>query len=142
MTFQLKIKKLRPDAKIPAYAMTGDAGMDLFAAETTTLAPGERKTVPSGLAFEVPQGYVGLVWDKSGVSLKGGIKTFAGVLDSGYRGELLICVMNLSDKSYTFEKGNKVAQLLIQKIEQPEIIEATELSDAARGARGFGSSGK
>lgn len=142
MHIKLRIKKLNPDAKLPEYALPGDAGMDLCAAETTTVAPGERVGVPSGLAFEIPEGYVGLIWDKSGLSHKHGIKTYSGVLDSGYRGELKICVTNLSQVSYTFQKGDKVAQMLIQKVERPEIIEAEELSETKRQDRGFGSSGK
>ena len=139
---KLNIKRLHPDAKIPSYAHAGDAGMDLFAPESVTIAPGERKTIGTGLAFEVPDGYVGLLWDKSGLSHKHGIKSFGGVLDSGYRGELFAGVMNLSDTPYTFEKGHKIIQLLIQKIEQPEIVEITELSESDRGAGGLGSTGK
>lgn len=137
----LKIKKLR-DVTLPSYAHPGDAGLDLCAAEKTTLKPGERKAIPSGIAMEIPDGYVGLVWDKSGVSIKEGIKTLAGVADSGYRGEIMIGVINLSKKSYTFEKNHKVAQLLIQKIERPTIKEVSELSDTVRGAGRFGSTGK
>lgn len=116
--------------------------MDIFVFESVTLAAGERKNVPTGLAFEVPDGYVGLIWDKGGVSMKYGIKTLGGVLDSGYRGELFIGVINLSDSAYTFEKGHKIAQMLIQKIERPEIVEITELSETTRGDGKWGSTGK
>jgi dUTP pyrophosphatase len=139
---KIKIKKLHPDAKIPQYAHAGDAGMDLFTVEQFELEPGERKSIPLGLAMEIPEGYVGLIWDKSGLSHKYGIKSFGGVVDSGYRGEIHAGVMNLSDKYFSFEKGHKIAQLLIQKIEQAEFKEVEELSDSDRGEGRFGSTGK
>ncbi len=92
--------------------------------------------------MEIPEGYVGLIWDKSGLSHKYGIKSFGGVIDSGYRGEIHAGVMNLSDKYFKFEKENKIAQLLIQKVERVKFEEAEELSDTDRGRGGFGSSGK
>lgn len=142
MNLTIKVKRLTPDAKLPAYARSGDAGFDLFAPTDVTLAPGERKGIPSGLAMELPEGYVGLIWDKSGLSIRSGLKTFGGVLDSGYRGEIVIGMMNLSDEPYTFEKGHKIAQMLIQKVEQAEILEADELSETERGEGGLGSTGK
>ncbi len=138
----LKIKKLHADARVPQFAHDGDAGLDLHVPETVQLLPGERKSIPIGLAMEIPDGYVGLIWDKSGLSHKYGVKTFGGVIDAGYRGELQIGVMNLSTEAYTFEKGHKIAQMLIQKVEHPEIKEVHELSSSARGAGGFGSTGK
>ncbi len=139
---KIKIKKLHPDARIPHYAHVGDAGVDLFTVEPFELEPGERKSVPLGLAIEIPEGYVGLIWDKSGLSHKFGIKSFGGVVDSGYRGEIHAGIMNLSDKFFSFEKGHKIAQLLIQKIEQADFEEVQELTVTDRGENGFGSSGK
>ncbi|MDB5239056.1 MAG: dut [Candidatus Parcubacteria bacterium] len=139
---KVHIKKLHPDAKIPEYAHAGDAGVDLFTIEPFELEPGERKSIPLGLAIEIPPGYVGLMWDKSGLSHKCGIKSFGGVIDSGYRGEIHAGVLNLSDKFFSFDKGQKVIQLLIQKVERVDFEEADELSDSARGNAGFGSSGK
>ncbi len=139
---KLKIKKLHPDAKIPGYAHMGDAGMDLFAVESFELEPMQRKSVPLGLAVEIPEGYVGLVWDKSGLSHKYGLKNFGGVIDSGYRGEIHAGIMNLSDKFFSFEKGQKIAQLLIQKVEHIDFEEVGELSETDRGGQGFGSTGK
>ncbi len=81
---EIKIKKLHPDAKIPVFAHAGDAGLDLYVPEAVHLLPGERKSIPLGLAFEIPDGYVGLMWDKSGLSHKHGVKTFGGVIDAGY----------------------------------------------------------
>lgn len=138
----IKIKKLDPEAILPSYAHPGDAGMDLYAIEDTEVLPGETAKIRSGLAFELPEGYVGLCWDKSGISTKHKIKTLAGVLDSGYRGELLMSVVNLGSEPYVFRKGEKVLQMLIQKVEKPDIVEASELSGTERGAGGFGSTGK
>jgi dUTP pyrophosphatase len=92
--------------------------------------------------MEIPEGYVGLIWDKSGLSHKYGIKSFGGVIDAGYRGEIHAGVMNLSDKFFSFEKGHKIAQIIIQKIESVEFEEAPELSASARGEGNFGSTGK
>ena len=94
---QLKIKRLHKDAILPTYAHSDDAGMDLYCVESFTIEPGERKSIPTGLAFEVPDGYVGLIWDKSGLSHKYGFKTLGGVLDAGYRGELLVGIMKRDD---------------------------------------------
>lgn len=139
---KLKIKKLHKDAKIPHYAHHDDAGFDLFAIQDTLVKKGERVAVMTGIAMEIPEGYVGLVWDKSGLALNHGIKTIAGVVDSSYRGEMLAVVTNLSDKDYLFEKGHKIAQMIIQKKETMEFVEVDELSDTLRGGSGFGSTGK
>ena len=139
---KIRIKKIHPDANVPHYAHGADAGLDLFSVESFEIEPGERKSIPLGLAIEIPEGYVGLIWDKSGLSHKYGIKTFGGVIDSGYRGEIHAGIMNLSDKFFSFEKGHKIAQLLIQKVDHPEFEEVKELSDSDRGSNGFGSSGK
>ncbi|MFM2357596.1 MAG: hypothetical protein RJA61_333 [Candidatus Parcubacteria bacterium] len=139
---KLKIKKLHKDAVMPKYAHEGDAGMDLFSVEEVVISPEERVQIKTGLAFEVPPGYAGLIWDKSGLSHKHGLKTLGGVFDAGYRGELLVGVINLSKEKYILEKGHKVAQMVIQKIEHPLIVEVTELSETKRGKGGFGSTGK
>lgn len=138
----IKIKKVVKNAVIPQYAHLGDAGLDLFTIEDKTLKSGERYGFSTGLAFELPKGYVGLVWDKSGLSSKFGIHILAGVLDSSYRGELIVIAQNLSKKSYKFEKGDKIAQLLIQPIVNAKIKEIKNLSNTSRGDKGFGSTGK
>ena len=97
--------------------------------------------IPLGIAIEMEEGYVGLIWDKSSIGAKS-IKTLGGVIDAGYRGELTIMVHNLSNESYTFEHGHKVAQMLLQKIELGPVIEVEELTPSARGTGGFGSTGK
>ncbi len=139
---KLLIKKLHPEAKVPAFAHATDAGLDLCAVEAVTLAPGERRSIAAGIAMAIPEGYVGLVWDKSGIAHKGGLKTLGGVIDAGYRGEIFVGLHNLSDTPYTFEVGNKVAQILIQAIVQPELVEVDELPEADRGEKAFGSTGK
>jgi len=139
---KIKIKKIHPDAQIPHYAHHGDAGMDLYTIDTFELEPGERKSIALGISIEIPDGYVGLIWDKSGLSHKYGIKNFGGVIDSGYRGEIHAGVMNLSGKFFRFEKGHKIAQLLIQKIEMVSFEEVDDLSESVRGNGGFGSTGK
>src|SRR3989344_8520968 len=139
---KIEIKKIHPDATIPRYAHHGDAGLDLFTIESLEREPRERKTVPLGLAIEIPAGYVGLIWDKSGLSHKYGIKSFGGVIDSSYRGEIHVGVMNLSDKFFSFEKGQKIAQLLIQRIENVQFEEVEKLSQSQRGEGGLGSTGK
>ena len=116
--------------------------MDLFANETITINPGEVGKVKSGIAFEIPDGYVGLIWDKSGLSMNHKLKTLGGVIDSGYRGESVIGIINLGAEPYTFEKGHKIAQMLIQKIEHLNVVEVENLSESDRGANGFGSTGK
>lgn len=138
---KIKIKKLHPDAQIPKHAHMTDAGLDLFAIDAFEMKASERKSIPLGIAVEIPEGYVGLIWDKSGLSHKYGIKTFGGVIDSGYRGEIHVGLMNLSEESFKFEKGHKVAQLLIQKVEHVEFDEVEKLTDTERGEGGFGSTG-
>ena len=138
----LKIKKLHPNAVVPKYAKQGDAGMDLYSVEDYSVPPGMTCKVKTGIAVELPHGYVSLIWDKSGLATSHSIKTIGGVLDSGYRGEYIIGIINLGKKDYLIEKGDKVAQLLIQKIEHPTIKIVDQLSNSERGDNGFGSTGK
>ena len=138
----LKIKKLNSEAKLPTKHHESDAGLDFYCVEEVVVKSGEQAVVKTGVSIEVPFGYTGLIWDKSGISIKHGIKTLGGVIDSGYRGEILIGVINHSKEDYIFEKGNKIAQMLIQKIEDVNIKEVEELSVADRGEKGFGSTGK
>lgn len=136
------IKKIHPGAKVPQFAHHNDAGVDLFALEETTVNPGERVSVRTGIAMAIPDGYVGLIWDKSSVSHKGGIKTLGGVIDAGYRGEILVGVVNISDQPYVFEKGQKVAQMIIQERVFVTFNEVEDLDESTRGDGGFGSTGK
>ncbi len=139
---KINIKKLHKDAIIPKHAHYNDAGMDLFCIESFEILPNERKSISTGIVIQIPDGYVGLIWDKSGLSHKYGLKTFGGVIDAGYKGEIYICLMNFSNESFKFEKGHKIAQLLIQKVESIEFEEVEELNDTSRGQGGFGSTGK
>lgn len=139
---QLKIKKLVPDAIVPSYAHDGDAAMDLYVSRDIAIAPGERVQLPTGVAMEIPEGCAGLIWDKSGLSHKFGLKTLGGVIDAGYRGEVMVGMINLGKEEYIFQAGHKVAQMIIQKVEHPTTVEVEELSDTARGESGFGSTGK
>lgn len=138
----LKIKKIDSEIKIPEYSYVDDAGFDLYTSTEIELKPNQIFQLPTGIAVQIPTGYVGLIWDKSGLSHNHGIKTLGGVIDSGYRGEVKVGVINLSNKNYNFKKGNKVAQMIIQKKETCNIIEVVDLEDADRGNNGFGSSGE
>lgn len=142
MSVVLRIKRLDPAVPLPSYSYAGDAACDLFAREPVTLAPGARAQVPTGIALEIPDGYAGFVWDKSGLSHRHGLKTLGGVIDAGYRGEVLVGVVNLGHESYTIERYHKVAQLIVQRVEQVEIVEVDTLNDSHRGTSGFGSAGK
>lgn len=139
---QLKIKKLNENAKVPNFAHDDDAGMDLFCSEEITLESHVPTQVSTGIALEIPEGHVGLIWDKSGLSHKFALKTLGGVIDSGYRGEIKVGMFNLGKESHIFNVGDKVAQILIQKVEHPEILEVDELDNTERGEGGFGSTGK
>lgn len=138
---KIKIKKLNSKAKIPTYAKGGDAGMDIYASEKRVLQPGEIASIQTGIAVELPRGYVGLIWDKSGISHKNGLKTLGGVLDSGYRGEILVGFANLSKKPYIIQSGDKIVQMLIQKYEKAEFSLVDELSKSDREIGRFGSTG-
>ena len=139
---KIQIKKINPEAKMPRYSLAGDAGMDLYSVEDLVLRSGERASVKTGIAIKIPEGYVALFWDKSGISHKFGIKTLGGVIDSNYTGEYIVGLINLGKEDYKIGKGQKIAQALFQKVETPEIEEVAELEDTNRGANGFGSTGK
>lgn len=138
---QIPIKRLVPQAVIPTYAHDTDAGLDLYASETVTIQPMQRALVPSGIALAIPKGYVGLIWDKSGLAVKHGLTAIAGVIDAGYRGDIQVAMYNTTQTAYVVEAGKKIAQLLIQPIVRAQLEETKELPDAARGDNGFGSTG-
>lgn len=137
----IKIKKLSPDATAPRFMREGDAAMDFYANENTTIQPNERKIVSTGIAMAIPKGFVGLIWDRSGMAAKHGIKSMGGVIDSNYRGEVGIILQNLSNEAFNVEKDMRIAQLLIQPVENREILEVENLDETVRGESGFGSSG-
>jgi dUTP pyrophosphatase len=138
---KLLIQKLHPDAMTPTFAHPEDAGMDLYALEAVVIPPGARVQVPTGIACAIPLGYAGLFWDKSGLSHKRGLKVMGGVIDAGYRGELLVGLMNLGSEPHSIGKGDKITQMLIQKVEHPELVVVETLDATVRGEGGFGSTG-
>jgi dUTP pyrophosphatase len=140
---ELEICRLRPEAVIPERAYSGDAGLDLAACERLELAPGERATVGTGLAVAIPAGYAGFVQPRSGLAARHGIALVnsPGLIDSGYRGELRVVVLNTDrDSSFTIELGMRIAQLVIMRLPEVELVEVEELPASDRGVRGFGSS--
>jgi len=137
----LKVKKLNEDAKLPTHGHPGDAGMDFYAIENTVFPPHKQTRVHTGVAVEIPEGHVGLIWDKSSISFNFGLKVMGGVIDASYRGEIIMNLLNVSDKEVIIEKGNKVAQMLIQKFEHCDIVEVSEISETVRGIGREGSTG-
>ena len=137
----VRVKKLREEAQLPKRATQFDAGADLCCIEPFTLAPGERRLVPTGLALEISPGYYGRVAPRSGLAVRHGIATLAGVIDSAYRGELQVLLINLGQKPVSFEAHARIAQLIIERIAVGDYTWAEELSDTSRGAGGFGSTG-
>lgn len=125
----------------PRYASAAAAGADLHAAEERVLDPGERAAVATAVHLELPPGHVGLVWPRSGLALKHGIDTLAGVIDSDYRGEVKVVLVNHGRQPFRIAPGDRIAQLLVQRVERVEFVAADALSETARGAGGFGSSG-
>jgi dUTP diphosphatase len=144
-TVELRIAKLNAEAVLPARAHEGDAGLDLCACEAAHIGPGERWSVGTGIAVEIPHGHAGLVLPRSGLAKKHGIALVnsPGLIDAGYRGEIRVLLLN-TDPADTFrvELGDRIAQLVITSIALPEPVEVAELAESARGDGGFGSSGR
>jgi len=138
---RIRIKKLHDDVKMPAYAHPGDAGLDLYSRETRTLERGEPHLFKLGFKLELPEGYVAFIKDKSGLALKG-LHTMGGVIEHTYRGEYGVILNNVTNKEYLVQPGDKIAQLVILPIATAEIEESDALSETARGAGGFGSTGR
>jgi dUTP pyrophosphatase len=140
----LKVRRLDPRARVPTRAYPGDAGLDLHALEDVALEPGERASVRTGIAVEIPEGEAGLVLPRSGLAARHGISLVnaPGLIDSGYRGEIVVLLLN-TDPSERFEMaaGDRIAQLVLLKVQTPEVVEVEELAVSERGAGGFGSSG-
>jgi dUTP pyrophosphatase len=140
----LRVRRLDGRAVLPTRAHDGDAGLDLYALEAASLAPGERASVPTGIAVEIPAGHAGLVLPRSGMALRHGIALVnaPGLIDSGYRGEVRVLLLN-TDRSEPFQisAGDRIAQLLVVAAEAVSVVEVDELSASVRGAGGFGSSG-
>jgi dUTP pyrophosphatase len=141
---EVGVRRLRDGAVLPSRAYDGDAGFDLSACEGVRLGPGERAVVPTGLAVEIPEGYAGFVQPRSGLAARHGITIVnsPGLVDSGYRGEVLVVLLNTDrEQSFTVEPGMRIAQLVVQRVPEVELAEVGLLGDSERGARGHGSSG-
>jgi len=137
----LKVKKLKSEAKLPTKGHPGDAGIDFYAVDTVVFPARGQMRVHTGVALEIPDGYVGLIWDKSSISFNMGLKIMGGVIDASYRGEIIMSLLNTTEKEVVLDKGHKIAQMLIQKFEDCDILEVGELSETVRGEGREGSTG-
>lgn len=142
-TVPLRIKRLHPDVELPSYAHPGDAGLDIRSAEEVVLQPGERALVSTGFAMALPEGYAAFVQPRSGLASKHGISIVntPGLIDCHYRGEVKVILVNLGGEPFRVRKGDRIAQMVIQRVERAEVLEVEELEDTARGEGGFGSTG-
>ncbi len=139
------IQRLDADLPLPRYAKGGDAGADLVTRVDLTLAPGERALAPTGIAIALPDGYAAFVHPRSGLAIKHGVSIVntPGTVDAGFRGELQIILINHDQhEAITFKRGDRIAQLVIQKVEHAEFVEVSQLPGSGRGAGGFGSTGR
>jgi len=139
---EVAIVKLHEDMTTPHYAHEGDAGIDLRSAEEVVIPAGDTRIVPAGIKMAIPNGYVGLVWDKSGYAAKHSITTMAGVIDSGYRGEIKVVMKNLGKEDFEIKKDMKIAQILIQPVTRANLTIKESLEETTRNEGGFGSTGK
>ncbi len=140
----LRVRRLHQHARLPSRAHPGDAGLDLHAIEGVTLAPGARASVPTGIAVEIPQGQAGLVLPRSGLAARHGISVVnaPGLIDAGYRGEVKVLLLNTDrEAACTIAPGDRIAQLVLVRVESPDVVEVDALAISARGDGGFGSSG-
>lgn len=138
---KLPVKKLNDKAILPKRANQTDAGYDLYSIEDCEINPHERKMIHTGISMAIPNNYVGLIWPRSGLAVKHGIDVLAGVVDSGYRGEICVILQNHDNEVYKISAGDRIAQMLFQKIEYFQIQESDSLENADRGGSGFGSTG-
>ena len=141
---ELRIERLVPEAALPSYAHPGDAGLDLATIEDAVLAPGERRALRTGLRVAVPDGHVGLVHPRSGLAARHGVTVAnaPGTIDAGYRGELIVLLVNLGDAPVRIARGERIAQLVVQRVERARVVEVEELDGTSRGDGGFGSTGR
>ena len=143
MSLRVPVQQLDAALPVPAYARDGDAGLDLHAAATVTLAPGARALVPTGIALAIPPGYAGLVLPRSGLALRHGVTILntPGLIDAGYRGEVKALLVNLGPEPVTLTRGERIAQLVIQRVEHVTLTPVDALAPSSRGAGGVGSTG-
>ena len=138
----LKVKRLEVSATIPTKSNSSDAGWDLYALKPRYIQPGQRVLIKTGVSLEIPDGFVGLIWPRSGLAVKSGIDVFAGVVDAGYRGDVGVCLYNSSERQFEVQAGDRIAQIIFQPVSQFQLLESTSLDDSDRGVDGFGSTGK
>lgn len=137
----IQVKKMVPHAKLPVYAHPSDAGADLFCCENVSIYGGSIVQIRTGVAVQIPEGHVGLMWDKSGLAANMGLKIMGGVIDAGYTGELVVTLLNTTPNVYNFARGSKITQLLVQRVEQANWELVEDLPMSPRGGSGFGSTG-
>ncbi len=137
----MKIERINKELDLPSYSLEDDAGIDLRSSEDLTLKPGERRTVKTGIRLAIPKNHVGLIWDRSGHAHKHGLHVLAGVIDSGYRGEVGVVLKNLGNSDFKIEKNLRIAQMLIQPFHRVNIEECESLDETSRKDGGFGSTG-
>jgi dUTP pyrophosphatase len=135
------IQLLDDDAHVPTKANHTDAGFDLYSIEDINIQPKQRNTIKTGVSFEMPKGIAGLIWPRSGLSVKKGIDVLAGVVDSGYRGEVMVCLYNTSDEVVEIKRGDRIAQIIFQEVPTVSLQLRESLGSSQRGSNGFGSSG-
>ncbi len=137
----IKVQLLNEKARIPTKAHEHDAGWDLYSTEDVEILPGERKTIKTGISLQIPNGYAGLIWPRSGLSVKNGIDVLAGVVDATYRGEVMVCLLNTGKDTVSLQIHSRIAQILFQEVPRFVLTETSSLDDTKRGMGGFGSSG-
>ena len=138
---EVQVQKLSKNCRLPSKANESDAGWDLYASEDAIIEPSETALVSTDIAMAIPDNYVGLIWDRSGMAVKRKVHRFAGVIDSGYRGEVKVCLWNSSTEHCIINKGDRIAQILFQPAPPLPLIEVQNLDRTERGSKGFGSSG-
>jgi len=139
---KIRVKKECPSIPLPSQGHKSDAGWDLYANECTYIPPRSHRMVDTGIRLEIPEGYVGLVWPRSGLAVKDGVDVFAGVIDSGYRGVVKVCLYNSSCEDIEIARHDRIAQILFQEVPSFELEEIQDLSHSERQEGGFGSTGK
>lgn len=139
MSVKIKVQRIE-NANMPSYSYEGDAGLDLFSSSDYLINPMENKLISTGIMLEIPNGYVGLIWDRSSLAVAS-LHSLAGVIDSHYRGEIKIVLFNLGKQPFKISKGMRIAQMLIQPIAHAKLVESQSLGETKRSAKGFGSSG-
>lgn len=135
------VQLLQSGARVPTKTNISDAGWDLYAVVDAIIPTKQRKIIKTGIALEIPDNMAGLIWPRSGLSVKNGIDVLAGVIDSGYRGEIMVCLYNTSDENVSINRGDRIAQIIFQEVPRVMMVNQEELGSSQRGNNGFGSSG-